>query len=580
MPQYKRILTEIDVPVPMRDGIELRADIYRPDTSDPCPTILKRTPYDKALPMDITWFDPLRAAKEGYAVVVQDVRGSMASDGDFDPIFNEFDDGYDTVEWAASQPWSNGKIGMTGLSYVGIVQLCAAKQQPPHLTCISPGMVGHDLYPEWYQGGAFLLEFLLCWAIRYQTPLQALRSLSGDKLMSAIGETIETADAWEEQCKYLPLRSLPFLRKMNLSNFYFEWMEHPVYDEYWKKMERGYLDKVQVPAYICTGWFDFLLGGSLRNYIGLKNEGGSELCRNHTKLIIGPWIHSALLGSDMGEVNMGFGASGEIIDWRGLQLKWFDYWLKGIDNGVIDEPPVRLFVMGENVWRDENEWPLKRTQFTNYFFHSCGKANSLNGDGLLSLEPPDEEEFDTFVYDPRNPVPTKGGSIIAKTNETSECGVFDQRVLEERSDVLVYTTSPLDKDTEVTGPIEVKLYAVSSAPDTDFTAKLVDVWPDGRAYNLMDGIIRARYRESTTSPSLIEPGKLYLYTIDLWATSNLFKAGHRIRVEISSSNFPRFDRNPNTGNSFGEDAELRVALQKVFHDGDHPSHIVLPIIPR
>ena len=580
MPQYQRIITEIDVPVPMRDGTVLRADVYRPDTPMPCSTILKRTPYDKALPMDIAWFDPMRAAKEGYVVVFQDVRGSMASDGEFDPVFNEFDDGYDTVEWAASQPWSNGKIGMAGLSYVGLVQLCAAKQQPPHLTCICPGMVGHDLYPNWYQGGAFLLEFLLCWAIRYQSPLLALRNLRGDELMTTMGQIIKAADAWEEQCNYLPLKGLPFLKKINLSKFYFEWLEHPNYDEYWKKMERGYLDKIQVPAFINTGWFDFLMGASLRTFTGLKEHGGSELSRKYTKLIVGPWIHQAALGSDLGQVNMGFGGGGEMIDWRGLQLRWFDYWLKGINNGVIDEPPVRLFIMGENVWRDEYEWPLKRTQYTNFYFHSAGRANSLNGDGVLSQEPPGDEEFDTYVYDPRNPVPTRGGPIIAKTNETSECGMFDQREIEARPDVLVYSTPPLDKNIEVTGPIMVKLYAVSSAPDTDFTVKLVDVWPDGGAYNLMDGIIRARYRESNTHPSLIEAGKLYMYTIDVWATSNLFKAGHRIRVEISSSNFPRFDRNHNTGHAFGGDTELRVALQKIFHDRDHPSQIVLPVIPR
>jgi putative CocE/NonD family hydrolase len=311
-------------------------------------------------------------------------------------------------------------------------------------------------------------------------------------------------------------------------------------------------------------------------------EQGSTPEARQSKLLIGPWSHGAQ-GSAIGERNFGFGSTAAFIDLQidfvSLQVRWFDHFLKGKDTGILNEAPIKLFVMGANVWRDEQEWPLARAVETRYYLHSAGHANSLNGDGTLNTSIPDSETADHYAYDPAHPVTTRGGALLMSPEFPS--GVYDQRPTENREDVLVYSTPALEQDVEVTGPISVHLWAVSSAPDTDFVARLVDVHPDGYAQNLTDGIIRARYRNFARGeqPSLIEPGKAYEYEIDLWATSNVFKKGHRIRLDITSSNFPRWDRNPNTGHEFGADAEMAIANQTILHDAEHPSYMVLPIVP-
>jgi putative CocE/NonD family hydrolase len=378
---------------------------------------------------------------------------------------------------------------------------------------------------------------------------------------------------------YLPLKDFPLLQHERLAPYYYDWLAHPNDDEYWRQWNiADRHPQVTVPALNVGGWYDIFLGGTLRNYLGMRQDGGNAQAKQQ-RLIIGPWFHTTMWPNIAGEVDFGLRAQGLAIDLEGIILRWFDHWLKAIDTGMLREPPVKLFVMGENVWRDEREWPLARAQHTRYYFHSGGRANTRHGDGVLSLEPPSHEPADHYLYDPRHPVPTRGGGLCC-WQASVPGGAYDQRSVEERSDVLVYSTPPLAQAMEVTGPIVLKLWASSSAVDTDFTAKLVDVEPSGYARNLTDGILRARYRESTARPTLIEPGRVYEYTIDLWATSNLFKAAHRIRVEVSSSNFPRFDRNPNTGHPFAQDAELRPATQTILHDADHPSHIVLPIVPR
>jgi putative CocE/NonD family hydrolase len=312
----------------------------------------------------------------------------------------------------------------------------------------------------------------------------------------------------------------------------------------------------------------------------VAKQGYSEKARRGQKILIGPWIHC--LGdrgtcSKTGDIDFG---PVSLVDLRGEELRWFDYRLKGMENGILDEPRVKVFVMGRNRWREADTWPIPGTRYTRYYFHSRGKANSLDGDGGLGTAAPGDQPPDSYIYDPGNPVPTLGGSTCCGEDITPiPMGPRDQRPAEERADVLVYTTPPLEEDVEVTGPVSVMLYAASDARDTDFTAKLVDVFPDGYAMNVAQGIIRARYRDSWERPTLLEPGRAYQYTIDLWSTSNCFLRGHRIRVEISSSNFPQFDRNPNTGNPFGLDAELRPARQTVFHDADRPSHILLPLVP-
>jgi hypothetical protein len=361
-----------------------------------------------------------------------------------------------------------------------------------------------------------------------------------------------------------------------------DWVSHPSYDDYWRGMlpiEEHY-SKVQTSSYSMAGWFDVFLQGSLNNFMGVTKHGKTAEARRSQKIIVGPWIHFlGMLGTQSKTGDIDFGPN-SLIDLRAEEARWFDYWLKDIDNGIADEPRVRVFVMGANRWREADEWPIPGTQYTPYYLHSRGKANSLLGDGLVDTSQPDQETPDGYVYDPAHPVPTIGGSTCCVEESLPvSMGPRDQRPSEYRSDVLVYTGPALDEDVEVVGPVKAVLYASSSATDTDFTAKLVDVFPNGYAMNVAQGIIRARYRDSWEEPTLLEPGKTYKYEIDLWSTGNCFLRGHRIRLEISSSNFPQFDRNPNTGNPFGQDAEMQVAHQTVYHDADHPSHVLLPIIP-
>jgi putative CocE/NonD family hydrolase len=326
------------------------------------------------------------------------------------------------------------------------------------------------------------------------------------------------------------------------------------------------------------GWYHHVITSAvLANYHGITERGASELARKNQKLLVGPWI-SVGGPSTVGELDFGPSASGDAIDLTGIHLRWFDYWLKGIPNGIMEEPPVRIFVMGDNVWREENEWPLSRTRYTKYYFHSHGHADSSLSDGILSVEPPTEEAYDVYLYNPRNPAPSQ--PVLGNAFALAIFEPHDQQNNEKRPDILVYSTPTLEADLEVTGPVVIILYAASSAVDTDFTGRLIDVWPDGKAYNVIDGIIRARYRESITRPELIKPGKVYEYTIDLRSTSIVFKAGHRIRVEISSSNFPKWDRNLNTGHPIGQDAEIKAAMQTIYHNERYPSHILLPVIPR
>lgn len=580
MPASTSLQVSTNVAIPMRDGVRLYADVYWPDGPGPFPVLLQRTPYNKILARAM--LDPLKAAEQGFAVVIQDTRGRYTSEGEFYAFRDEPLDGYDTVEWAAAQPWSSGKIGMFGSSYVGATQWLAAKTQPPHLNAIMPRITASNYHEGWaYQGGAFELGFNVSWTLLQLTlanfqNLAARLDLSSDRRQALL----ETIDAMEPAFRTLPLKGLPHLQD-GLADYFYDWLAHPSYDDYWKQwcIEDSH-HQISTPAYHIGGWYDIFLGGTIRNYLGMREHGATEDARRGQKLIIGPWQHGAARGPGIaGEHYFGLGSDPLSIDLDGMHFRWFDYWLKGIDNGILDEPPVRLFVMGDNVWRDEWAWPLERAQSVNYYFHSQGKANSLRGNGTLSPQAPADEPPDAFLYNPADPVPTQGGPLCCNAYFLPN-GAFDQRDIEMREDVLVYSTPPLERDIEVTGPITVTLWAATSATDTDFTAKLVDVCADGCARNLTEGIIRARYRESTSAPSPVEPGEVYRYTIDLWATSNVFKQGHQIRVEVSSSNFPRFDRNTNTGNTIAEDAGFQPAMQTILHNAQYPSHITLSIVPR
>ncbi len=579
-----RLIIDRDVPVEMRDGTVLQADIYRPESNEPVPVLLQRTPYDKGVPrISSLLLNPVRAASAGYAVVVQDVRGRFASDGEFYTFRHEPDDGYDTIAWAAAQPWSTGKVGMFGLSYVGATQWLAAMTTPPALGAIVPVVTASDYHEGWtYQGGAFELGFNASWTLS-NLALATLvkRQKAGETFPDGFRERyFGLVDDMCRAFETLPLQDLPLLKDHNLAPYYYDWLQHPADDAYWQQWNiEAHHPQITVPALNVGGWYDIFLGGTIRNYLGMRQQGGSPEARQYQQLLIGPWKHGLPLNSVTGDLAFGIMAESFAFDMEGVQLRWYDHWLKGIDNGVRQDAPVRLFVMGENVWREEHEWPLARTQYTPYYLHSRGKANSLNGDGTLSPEAPGPEQPDRFLYDPRHPVPTRGGPLCCWPGALPQ-GAFDQTPVERREDVLVYTTPPLQEDVEVTGPVVVTLYAASSAVDTDFTAKLVDVHPGGFAQNLTDGIMRARYRQSTARPGPIEPGRVYEYHIDLWATSNVFKAGHCIRLEVSSSNFPRFDRNPNTGGDLATETNLVPAIQTVHHDGTYPSRVTLPIIPR
>ena len=550
---------QFDIRVPMRDGTTLSADRYFPKGQPgPFPVILARTPYDNMSEPLIN--DAIYFAQNGYAFLAQDCRGRNDSDGVFDPWVNEYNDGHDTLEWIGAQSWCNGNVGMHGSSYLGGVQWMAAAMGSRYLKAIVPRVIGDNLHDSpHYQGGAFTLHLDATWCFRMG------------------GRTWQAIDRfnWDQVFPTLPLRDVPKVGGKDIS-FFQDWLDHPDYDDYWRNLaiKERYHD-IKVPVLQIGGWYDVFAGGTLNNFLGMREKGGSDVARNGQRVVMGPWHHHACSETHAGEVDFG---NVSVLELNEIELRWFDHWLKGIDNGADREAPLRIYVMGTNEWRDEHEWPLARTRLTPYYLHSGGSANSLVGDGTLSTEAPADEPCDRYDYNPAFPTPTRGGGTCCSP-EIVNWGAFDQRPVEFRNDVLVYTSEPLEDDLEVTGPVIVKLHASTDGRDTDFTAKLVDVHPDGNAKNLCDGIIRGRYRESTKSQKLLEPGAVYEFTIDLWITSNVFKKGHRIRVDISSSNFPRFDRNLNTGRTAADDTEIRMARQTVFHDRTRPSQIVLPVIP-
>lgn len=568
----RQVTIERDVRIPMRDGTMLHADIYHPEGDGPFPALLMRLPYDKISAETITFAHPIWYARHGYLVVVQDTRGRGRSEGEFYPFRHEAEDGYDTIEWAAALPRCSGKVGMFGFSYVGATQLQPATLRPPHLTAIAPAFTNDNFYEGWtYQGGALALAFSMSWAVSL-TPDTAQRR--GDEaLEAALLSTFSGIGNWYW---LLPLRAFPALREAEIAPYFFDWLAHPTRDQYWEQWSvAARHEAISVPALHIGGWYDVFLEGTLRNYMALRERAGSEEARRGQRLVIGPWWHMPW-AQQVGAVDFGPEARHAIDD---VQVRWYDQMLKGEHSGILDEPPVRIFVMGENRWRDEWEWPLARAVSTTLHLRGEGRANSLNGDGRLDREAPREEYPDVYVYDPGAPVLSIGGHSCCFP-QIAPMGPADQRPAEMRNDVLVYSGEVLQADIEVTGPVYVVLWAASTAVDTDFTAKLVDVHPDGMAINLCDGIIRARFRDSSTDPSPIEPDRPYEYRIAVGSTSNLFRAGHRIRLEVSSSNFPQFDRNMNTGNDVGVDGigARIVATQTVFHDAARPSRLILPVV--
>ena len=568
---------EKNLKVTMRDGVLLASDVYRPAGDGRYPVVMLRLPYNKEQPVLLFLAgDILRVAQAGYAVVVQDCRGTWASEGEFSPYFQEAEDGADAIAWAAAQAWSTGVVGMMGASYYGATQWLAASLAPPALKAIAPFITTDQYYEKWtYQGGAFQLGFMLQWASVTFGVAEAVRRLTRGAASGAlVGAALAAADRVAINYSHLPLCDLPEITA--LTPYVADWLAHPDYDDYWRAAApREHYDKITVPALNFGGWYDLFLGGTLANYTAMQG-------RTTQKLIIGPWVHG-YNGGVYAERNFGLMAHDGVADVTADQIRWFDHFLKGVANGVPQDPPVKIFVMGPDVWREEAAWPLPDTQWQNWYLHSGGCAGTQPADGALSTTAPDNEPADTYLYDPRNPVPTVGGAtFLPGLFVAANAGPRDQRAVEERADVLCYTSAVLAADLEVTGPVRLVLYVTSSALDTDFTGKLVDVHPDGRAIILTDGILRARYREGFSTPKLMTPGAVYCLEIDLVATSNVFRAGHRVRLEVASSNFPRFDRNTNTGGVIAREteADFKLATNSVLHRAQQASHLVLPVIAR
>jgi putative CocE/NonD family hydrolase len=557
------VIIQRGVAIKMRDGITLRADIYRPKADGRFSVILTRTPYDKTGSLGTC----MRVAASGYVCVAQDVRGRFSSEGEWYPFKHESEDGYDTIEWLAHQPWSTGVIGMWGSSYVGATQMLAAIAKPPHLAGIFPIVTASDYHENWaYQGGAFEQWFNESWTTR-------LAKDTMDRNLDSIQKSLEWANT-------LPLSNYPIFKTEGVANpapYFQDWLAHPNYDDYWKQwsIEADY-SRIQVPALHIGAWYDIFLQGTLRNYRGIKAGSGMEFARNQQRLLVEIGGHAGG-GQKIGDVDFGPNAD---YDTTGLMIRWYDFLFKNINNGMEKEKSVRVFTMGTNEWRDFDAWPPPDAQTQKMFLHSAGKANGSDGVGSVSISAPGPNETaDSYAYDPGNPVPTRGGPLCC-AQDLILPGPKDQTSIETRHDILIYSTEPLAQNLDVTGPVTIELFVKSSAVDTDFTAKLVDVHPDGYAQNITEGILRMRYLDSREKPGKITPGQIYKITVDLVATSNVFLAGHRLRLEVSSSNYPRFDRNLNTGDPDIAHASAKVvATNTILHDAAHPSTLVISVLP-
>src|SRR5215212_5410308 len=575
------VLIQRDVPAKMRDGTTLMSNVYRPTEGDGYPVLLTRLPYGKDLRPDATYFDPIRTAQAGYVVVVQDVRGRYRSEGEFEPFTAEFEDGYDTVEWAAKLPGSDGSVGMYGLSYFGKTQWQAAVMRPPSLKSMVPGLTwGNHLNGVQVRGGVRELGLMQYWAQAAITLDLLFRKYAGDRerLGGKLPELIHTIDTLLAGGGYdaLPLAELP--NPHGLVSFVEANLGRGMDDDTWEYLNLdGKYDLVPSPTFHIGGWYDCFIGETLRQYAAMQ-ERARDAAMRPPRLLLGPWTHGEF-GSTVGDLDFGIGSSGKFLNYRedltGVQLRWSDATLKGEERALEETPPVEVFVMGENRWRGYEEWPVPGSYSERWHLHAAGR---------LSREGPARGEPDEYDYDPSNPTLTIGGAILMAPIHRP--GARDQRPNEERSDVLVYSSEVLQSDYTVLGPVHATVFAATDAPDTDFVVRLVDVHPDGRAIVVTDGVIRASARESypapgiirPVEPSLIEPGRVYEYSVDLWETGITFRTGHRIGVEIASSSFPRWDRNPNTGESGARSAHTRVARQRIFHDPARPSHVTLTVV--
>jgi len=591
-PNFPGVLCET-IEVPMRDGTLLATDMYSPATPGKYPVIMLRNPYGhaigggcfKGLGANLAGF-----AQNGYVGLAQEVRGTYRSQGPFREMVQEAKDGYDAIEWAAAQPWSTGKVGTTSGSYLGLTQWQPAIHAPPHLAAISPQITASDYHDNWtYVNGVFDLWFGMSWPPGWVAD-QMIRGLQAqgvpqsqiDSLVAGFNASV-TADLATKWVYQLPLTG--FDQFTTFAPYFYDWIDHPNYDEFWEKLDvENKWDDVKVPALISSAWYDIFQVGAFRNFAGMRSEGGTPAARQGTKILVGPYGHAG----DSGTPTFGSDPIGSLLS-VGEQLRFFDHYLKGLDNGYESDPNVTLYVLvppdtgntGSGFIVKGDTYPLPGTWWETFFLSSSGHANSSKGDGqLVDHAWSAGHASDHFDYDPMNPVPTTGGNMCCNSVLLAN-GAQDQTKVEMRNDVLVYTSAPLSQDLAVIGPVEVKLWAESSAPDTDFTAKLVDIHLDGKSHNVLDRVVRARFRHgSKLPPSPIEPGKAYEYKIFLGNAGTIFRKGHSIRLEISSSSFPHYGRNLNTGKSNEWTAETAVAHQTVLHNNWHTSRLMLPVAPN
>jgi len=557
------------VNIPVRDGTLLVGDVYRPSRAGRYPALLLRTPYDRRTAQTVMYAHPSWYAAHGYVVVVQDTRGRWASEGDFDPVVSEAYDGADTIEWMASQSWSNGRIGMYGFSYPGMVQLLAASRRPEGLRTIVPAFAPSQMREGWlFNGGALALAFALGWSIELGRDLaRRLRPEFEPQFLAALAEP-------NAYYRFRPLRDQPLFRGSRLGAFYFDWLEHEFDGAYWspRQVEDLYGD-IDMPALHIGGWYDAFIDGTIRNFAGLSHHAGSQDASARQRLIVGPWHHIPGLTS-LSPTDFGPEASPSIDH---EQLRWFDLWLR--DDGIGTQEAARVFAMGANQWMGFPAWPPPAPELRRFFLRSAGHANSRSGDGWLSEESPGAEPPDVFVYDPASPVPSLGGHSCCFPN-IAPMGPMDQAPVEVLSGVLVFTSKPLDNDLLAAGPITARVYAATDVRDTDWIVRVCDVREDGHSTNVQEGVIRSRHSGPSEAPHLLVAGETRAYDIFVGSTCYLFRRGHRIRVHITSSSYPAWEPNTNTGHPLGVDSigDVLVGTQTVWHDASAPSAITLSVI--
>lgn len=575
------ILVEKTTPTLMRDGVKLMADIYRPGDNAKHPALLMRTPYERLSVLEWSFLPVYEAVFAGYAVIIQNLRGTFDSQGkgvlgDV-TMSGEGRDGYDSVEWIAAQKWCDGNVGTFGGSYNGLLQWITARENPPHLKAISPWVSGSGGTEPSRSNGIVNLGVALNWILGRAVEIADRQGKQGKDISQILSLLNQAVIDPSLVYNYLPLKDVPHFNFEGIKDIWTSRILNTAADtpEYFEKVRTPY-EKIMVPCFHVSGWFDFYPSGTLGHFQKMRENGGSALSRQNQYVLMGPWLH---LGpthqGDTGNLLFGKEASKDGSHLSKYILSFFDKYLRGMDTVL---PSVHYFVMGKNEWRNSDSWPLPQTQWQRYYLHSKGTANSINGDGWISREAPNSEPNDIFTYDPLFPVQTlgcRGHWQLASFAPSPQ----DQSLVEQRKDILCYTSPELKEDLEITGPLKLHLFAATSARDTDFTAKLVDVYPNGQAYNVVcDGIIRAKYRQGLFSPEFIIPGEINEYVINLEAVSQLFRKGHRVRIDVASSSFPEYDRNMNTGNPIGEDAQGIPAKQSIYHDSKYASYIDFPVI--